>query len=123
MASRDEILKAARSLGDLIAKDSTVQKLEAAAKALQGDIEAQRVMTDYERQIGKIGEKEATGKPIEVADKRELERLQKAMMASKVLRDFQVAQMDYLDLMRSVDEAIEGQAVSAPSAGGGQPGR
>ncbi|MEX0777310.1 MAG: YlbF family regulator [Phycisphaeraceae bacterium] len=119
MASTEEILKDARELGKKVATHDAAQKLERAIKSLQGDTEAQRLLTDFNRAVQAIGEKEAQGKPIEVADKHKIEELQNKVVRNLVLRNFQLAQMDYLDLMRKVDEAMAGQApgATAPEAG------
>jgi cell fate (sporulation/competence/biofilm development) regulator YlbF (YheA/YmcA/DUF963 family) len=117
MATTQEILSAAREVGKLIASHDTARKLEAAMQKLQGDTEAQRALNDYNRHLQKLGEKEQSGKPIEVAEKQQLEKLQTTVIRNPVLRNFQMAQMDYLDLMRKVDEAMAGQPEQA--AGGG----
>ncbi len=119
MATKTEILDAAKALGELIAKNPVGAKLEDAISQLQNDIDAQRVMTDYQRYLQTIGEKEAQGQPIEVADKQKLQALQQAVVHNLILQQFQVAQMDYLDLMREVDGAIGQQA--APGPGPAQP--
>lgn len=121
MATTDEILDKARELGDLIAEHPSAKKLESVLQRLQGDTEAQRAMTDYERHLRTLSEKQESGRPIEVDDKRKLEKLQMAVIKNPILRDMQVAQMDYLDLMRRVDEAIQGQA-PAPGSGEGAAG-
>lgn len=108
MATTQEILKAANALGQLIASHDSMKKYEDAVRKLQGDVEAQRVLNDYNRHLQKLAEKEQTGKPIEVAEKQQLEKLQGAVVRNAVLRQFQMAQMDYLDLMRMVDEAMSG---------------
>lgn len=118
----DDILKKARELGDLIGQHPAAKKLEDVLTRLQADIEAQRAMTDYNRHLQVLGEKEAAGKPIEVGDKRKLDDLQKAVVRNRTLSDFQLAQMDYLDLMRKVDEAIEGAAPGGGGAGGAPAG-
>lgn len=125
MATTDEILKKARELGELIATHPSAKKLEDVLRKLQDDTEAQRAMNDYNRHLQTVGEKEMQGKPIEVEDKRKLESLQMAVVRNPTLRDFQMAQMDYLDLMRRVDEEIEGRAAGAQPAAaapGGAPG-
>jgi cell fate (sporulation/competence/biofilm development) regulator YlbF (YheA/YmcA/DUF963 family) len=108
MATTQEILKAAEDLGKLISTHETAKKFDDAVRKLQADVEAQRVLNDYNRQLQKLGEKEAAGKPVEVDDKRQLEKLQAAVIRNPLLRQFQIAQMDYLDLMRRVDEAMAG---------------
>jgi cell fate (sporulation/competence/biofilm development) regulator YlbF (YheA/YmcA/DUF963 family) len=115
MATTQEILTAAREVGKLIASHDSARKVEAAMAKLQNDVEAQRVLNDYNRHLQKLGEKEQAGKPIEVAEKQQLEKLQNAVIRNPVLRDFQMAQMDYLDLMRKVDEAMAGQPEQQPA--------
>lgn len=110
MATKQEILDAATKLGKLIADNSVGQKLEDAIKKLEGDIDAQRAMTDYQRLIQTLSEKEATGKPIEVEEKQKLQTLQNAVIHNLTLQQFQIAQMDYLDLMREVDAVISAQS-------------
>lgn len=113
MATTQEILKAATELGKLIVSHQASQQFEAAVKKLQENVEAQRVLTDFNRHLQKIGEKEAEGKPIEVEDKRLLEKLQSNVIRNDILKQFQIAQMDYLDLMRKVDEAMTGMGDSS----------
>lgn len=117
MATTQEILKAAAALGELISSHDAAKKLESVARSLQGDIEAQRILNDFNRAMQAVAEKEAAGQPIEVADKKKVENLQGAVIRNPVLRQFQTAQMDYLDLMRRVDEAIQGGPAAQPASG------
>ena len=117
MVSTEKILKSAAELGKLIAEHESTRKFEAVAEKLQQDTDAQRLLTDYNRQMALMQEKEAKNEPIEVADKHKLEQLQNGMIQHALLRDLQMVQMDYLDLMRRVDEAIQGPK----SAGRGDP--
>ncbi|MEM6553272.1 MAG: YlbF family regulator [Planctomycetota bacterium] len=103
-----EVLKLARQLGQLITQHPAAAAMDAATKTLEQDTDAQRAATDLNRHTQALAEKQAAGKPIEVDDKRKLEALQKAVTTSPVLGQLQLAQMDYLDLMRQVDQAITG---------------
>ena len=109
MATKQEILDAAGELGKLINSHPVAGKLDESVKALREDVEAQRTLADYQRHLTVVAEKEAAGNPIEVDDKAKLETLQNQVINTPVLRDFQLAQMDYLDLMRQVDSAISGK--------------
>jgi cell fate (sporulation/competence/biofilm development) regulator YlbF (YheA/YmcA/DUF963 family) len=119
MATTSEILNAARELGKLIRTHDAAGKFEASVAALQKDVEAQRVLNDYNRHLNSLAEKEASGRPIEVDDKRKLDQLQQKVIMNPLLQKFQMAQMDYLDLMRRVDEAMTGETEAAAS---GSPG-
>lgn len=116
MATKQEIIDAATKLGKLIADHTVGQKLEAAITKLESDLEAQRTMTDYQRVIQALGEKEAAGKPIEVEEKQKLQTLQNAVIHNLTLQQFQIAQMDYLDLMREVDQVISAQSTGQQAA-------
>lgn len=108
MATTQEILTAAADLGKLIASHPAAVKFEETVNKLQSDLEAQRLMTDLNRHMEKLGEKESKGQPIEVSDKKTLEELQHKVMRHPLLSQFQMVQMDYLDLMRQVDQIISG---------------
>jgi len=118
MPSTQDILTRARELGGMIAEHDTAKKLAAAVERLQKDTDAQRAVHDLNRHYQAVAEKQAAGKPIEVEDKRKLESLQLAVAKNAVLRDLQVLQMDYVDLLRQVDDAIQGEgeaeAISPP---------
>lgn len=110
MATTLEIIDKAQELGKLLGHHEAVTKLETVLKSFQEDVEAQRLFNDYQRHVAKIGQKEAQGQPIEVDEKRTLTELQNNVVQNPILREMQVKQMDYLDLMRQVDEAITSQS-------------
>lgn len=120
-ATTEQILEAARKLGQMIAEHPATQRLEDALRRLQQDTESQRALNDYNRHLQKLAEKEARGQPIEVEDKRQLEQLQKAVVMNPTLRELQMVQMDYVDLMRRVDEAMAGAGGLEPPSGAASP--
>ncbi|MEX2212912.1 MAG: YlbF family regulator [Phycisphaeraceae bacterium] len=125
MATTQEILDAAKKVGKLIAEHSAAKKMDELMHKLQTDREAQRALTDYNRQMQAIQEKQATGRPIEVEDKRKLEQFQSALAMNPTLGQLQTAQIDYLELMRQVDDAIDNAAPvpgTGPAAGAGGAG-
>jgi cell fate (sporulation/competence/biofilm development) regulator YlbF (YheA/YmcA/DUF963 family) len=113
MASTQEILDAASKLGQQIAEHEATSKLAAVLKNLEANTEAQRTLNDHNRYAQTLGEKEAAGKPIEVDEKRKLTSLHTAVIHHPLLRDMQMAQMDYADLMRRVDDAMTGRMAGA----------
>lgn len=114
MASTEQIVAAAEKVGELIAEHPAARKLEAVLERLEKDTQAQRTLTDYNRQLQKIAEKEQAGKPIEVEDKHQAQTLRNQIIRNPILCDLQIAQMDYVDLMRRVDQAIGGQTPTGP---------
>jgi cell fate (sporulation/competence/biofilm development) regulator YlbF (YheA/YmcA/DUF963 family) len=123
MATTDQVLESARQVGKLVSEHPAIQKLQGVVEQLQKDIDAQRAMADFERFVATIHQKEQSGQPIEVADKRKLEELQRKVVTNRLLRDFQMAQIDVLDLRRKIDEAIFGseEIPAGPGAAAGSP--
>lgn len=117
MASDEQILKSAGELGELLGKHPKVERLESAIGKLKEDVEAQRALNDLNRHLQSVSEKEMSGQPIEVADKRRLQELQTAVVHNLVLQEFQLAQMDYVDLVRRIDDAMYGRSAAAQAVG------
>ena len=127
MASMQEVLEQARKLGKLVAEHDSAKKFEAVLGRLKADKDAQHLLNDYNRQLEAIGRKQSQNQPIEVEDKHRLESLRKQVVMHPLLRELQMAQMDYVDLMRQVDEAMSGEAPDGGEGGlgsvvGGQAG-
>ena len=110
MTSTQDVLDAARQLGALIGQHPATQTLDGLLERLDGDTDAQRLMTDLNRHRETLAQKQAQGQPIEVDDKRKLETLQQGVAAHALLGELQMAQMDYVDLMRKVDQEIGASA-------------
>ena len=115
MTTTQEILAEAHKLGKLIKDHPSVNKLEEAVEALKQDNNAQRTLNDYNRFATQLSEKEQKGEPIEADEKHKLQDLHKAVVMSKVLQAFQVAQMDYSDLMRQIDAAMTAEISPQPT--------
>ena len=120
MATTQEILDAARKLGQLIQTHPSAGKLDQVMHKLQNDRDAQRALADYNRQLSQLSEKEASGRGIDMEDKRKLDAAQKALGMNLLLREFQMAQIDFLELMRQVDDLIDARG-EAPAGAGAAP--
>jgi len=120
MPTTDEIMDKAKALGEEIAEHEAAKAFIDSLSRLEKDTEAQRAVTDLNRYIGTLSQKQQAGSPIEVEDKRKLEELQTAVVMHPVLRAFQTAQVEYVDLLRKVDEAMIGQTnLPEPDMSGG----
>ena len=74
--------------------------------AVDDDQQAQQLLKDYEAQARRIGELEASGKPIEPEHKQELAQLQSQISSNELIKKFLQAQVGYMDVMRKVNEKI-----------------
>jgi len=101
-----EIIDQARKLGSMIAQSAPAAKLREAKAALNQDTAATTLLTEYQKQAMKIGQLEEQNKPIEVEDKRKLQETQSKLVSMDVFKKFTAAQVEYIDIMRKVNEAL-----------------
>jgi cell fate (sporulation/competence/biofilm development) regulator YlbF (YheA/YmcA/DUF963 family) len=102
----DDIVALAERLGKAIAASPQAAKLNAARKALEAEAETAQLLKDYNAQARKIAQLEDQQKPVEVQDKHKLEELHNRLAASQTFKSFTIAQVEYVDLMRKVNQAI-----------------
>jgi len=112
----NEIFDLAVRLGKRIAEDSRARQMAEAQAALDKSLADRQLLNDFERQQQKVYELEASGKPIEPEDKRRLADLHGKVVGSVVIKQVLKAQADFLELMASVSQRIEQEAL-----GQGQP--
>ncbi len=108
MVTTDEVVKKARELGELISQHAATVQYRAALEKLEQDQAAQRLMNDLNRKLEEIEQKEQSGRPIEVEDKRTVESLRRQVIRHPLLSELQMAQLDYVDLMRKVEVLLGG---------------
>jgi cell fate (sporulation/competence/biofilm development) regulator YlbF (YheA/YmcA/DUF963 family) len=111
----EAILELAEKLGKQVAADPRGQNFAKARAAFEANLEARRLVGDYEKQQQKMAELEMSGKPIEPEDKRRLAALHQNVTAHPVLKDLMKAQADYLEMMTLISERIEREALGAPA--------
>ena len=104
-----DVLVLAERLGKELAQDQRTSNLKDAQKALEEDKEAQELMAEYQKQAVKMAELERDGKVIEVADKHAWAAAQEKISLNETLKELTRRQMDFVDMMRKVKEAIDKQ--------------
>jgi cell fate (sporulation/competence/biofilm development) regulator YlbF (YheA/YmcA/DUF963 family) len=104
-----EIIDLATKLGKAIAESPQAAALKQSRKALEDQPEMVKLLQEYNQQAQKIGQLEEQNKVIEVDDKRKLQELHEKLVASDVFKKMQMAQMEYVDLMRKVSMGIHEQ--------------
>lgn len=109
----DAIIELAKRLGKAIADSPTASNLRDAQKVLDGEPEATQLLKDFQVHSDKIAESEAQQKPVEVQDKHKLQELHDQLVASDVFKKYTAAQVEYVDLMRKVNDAIGSQMSQA----------
>jgi len=102
----DNVLDLARRLGQEIRRHERYRLLREAEQKVMTDAEAVKIQEDLERQLHKMRELETEMKPIEVADKRELARLQQLARSHPALQQLLKVQADYFEMMNKVNRTI-----------------
>lgn len=124
-ADTKEILEHAEKLGKLLVDHPAVAKYKAAQKSVSEDADARGALGDFNRMLEALSRQEQQGLSITDAQKTSLEQLQARLAGNLKVKALNIAQMDFMDLLRKVSEAwqkplgpAEGAAPSpAPAAG------
>lgn len=112
-----EIMDGAEKLGQLVAQHPAVARYKQAQKSVAEDAEAGRLMADFERQIEALGRQEQSGLPVTDAQRMQLEALQGRIVSHIKIKALNLAQVEFIDLLRKVSDTIRKQ-VQEPGAPG-----
>ena len=105
----DEIINLADRLGKAINDSPQAAKLQAARQELDKQEDIKLLLRDFHAQSEKMAKLEEANKPIEVDDKHRLQELQDKLISQEVFKKFTAAQVEYVDLMRRVNETLRKQ--------------
>jgi cell fate (sporulation/competence/biofilm development) regulator YlbF (YheA/YmcA/DUF963 family) len=115
-----DILEEAEKLSKLVADHPAVARYKSAQKAVADDAEAGRLLSDFDRQIESLARQEQTGMPVTDAQRQQLESLQTRIMSHIKIKNLNLAQVDFVDLLRKVNQTIQRPLTETAGAGGGQ---
>ena len=124
-ADTTQILAEADKLGQLVATHPAVERYKQAQKAVTDDPDANRAMADFERQLETLARQEQSGMPVTDAQRQQLEAVQSRIVSNIKVKALNMAQVEFVDLLRKVGQIIQrpvagaGGAAGAPGAGGG----
>jgi cell fate (sporulation/competence/biofilm development) regulator YlbF (YheA/YmcA/DUF963 family) len=119
MPDTQQILDEAAKLGKLVAQHPSVAKYRDAQKVLTEDRDATNLMAEFNRQIETLSRQEASGMPITDAQRSSLESVQTQLASHIKVKALQLAQVEYTDLLRKVNQAVHQQLAESTPAGGG----
>jgi cell fate (sporulation/competence/biofilm development) regulator YlbF (YheA/YmcA/DUF963 family) len=102
----DDVLRLAGQLGEAIRKHPRYIKLREADDRVRADKAATEALDAYNKAVAELGRKERMGQPIEVDDKRRLQRLQGVVAANETVKAFMRTHADYAELMKRMNDAI-----------------
>lgn len=121
-----QIMEEAAKLGQLVAQHPAIARYKQARKAVDEDPEASRMLADMDRQIETLTRQAQSGMPVTDAQQSQLEALRNRIVSHIKIKALNLAQVEFVDLLRKITETIQrpladtpqGQG-AAPAAGGG----
>jgi len=120
-ADTQQIIDAATKLGQMVSDHPAITRYKEAQKVLTDDPDASRLMEDFNRQLETLSRQEQGGFGITDAQRQGLMNLQDRIASHIKIKAMNQAQVDFVDLLRKVNQAIHRQVMDAPGAAGGAP--
>jgi cell fate (sporulation/competence/biofilm development) regulator YlbF (YheA/YmcA/DUF963 family) len=123
-ADTQSILADADKLGQQVAQHPAVAKYRQAQKSVAEDPDASRLLRDFDKLLETLGRQEQSGMPVTDAQRTQLESLQSQIMTHIKVKALNMAQLEFVDLLRKVNQAIQGKLVDLqPQGAGPKPSR
>ena len=113
----EQILQEAEKLGHLVAQHPAVARYKQAQKAVADDPEAGRLLADFDRQLESLSRQEQTGMPVTDAQRMQLESLQSRIISHIKIKALNMAQVEFVDLLRKVTQTIQRPLADQPAGG------
>jgi cell fate (sporulation/competence/biofilm development) regulator YlbF (YheA/YmcA/DUF963 family) len=102
-----QILQAAEKLGQMLKEHPAVERFKSAQKSVAEDAEASRLLAEFERGLEALGRQEQQGRPATDAQKMQLEALQSKIVSHIKIKNLNMAQLEFTDLLRKIGEAYK----------------
>jgi cell fate (sporulation/competence/biofilm development) regulator YlbF (YheA/YmcA/DUF963 family) len=113
-ADIQQIMDLAEQLGKLVAQHPSVDRYRQAQKTLGEDPDAARLLNEFNRQIVNLARQEESGLPVTDAQRHQLESLQNQLASHIKVKALNVAQVEFVDLLRRVSDAIRKHVSESP---------
>ena len=102
-----QILDAAEKLGKMVAEHPAVARYQQAQKSVADDTEATRMLTEFDKALEKLGRQEQSGMPVTEAQQQQLQAMQSRIVSHIKVKALNMAQVDFIDLLRKVNQMIQ----------------
>ena len=102
----NDIRSLAQQLGRAVARTHEATTLRDLRRQLDSQPEIMKSLDEFHQHSDRLAQLEAENKPIEVADKRKLQELHSRLISSDLFKRYTAAQMEYVELMRQVSDAV-----------------
>jgi cell fate (sporulation/competence/biofilm development) regulator YlbF (YheA/YmcA/DUF963 family) len=114
-----QLLDEAEKLGQLVAQHPAVDRYKQAQKSVAEDPDASRLLADFERQLAKLDQQAQAGLPVTDAQRDQLEALQGRIVSHIKVKALNMAQVDFIDLLRRITQTIQRPLSESPTGARG----
>jgi cell fate (sporulation/competence/biofilm development) regulator YlbF (YheA/YmcA/DUF963 family) len=118
MAEQTDIMDLATKLGDMIAAHPAVTKYKDAQKSVSTDPEAGRLLAEFERELVNLARQEQQGLPVTDAQQQKISAIQGRIVSNIRIKALNMAEVDFYDLLRKVNQTMLRPVGMGASAGG-----
>ena len=116
-----QIMDAAEKIGQMLVEHPAVIRYQQAQKTVSEDAEAGRMLQEFDRTLEKLGRQEQSGMQVTDAQRQQLETLQSRIVSHIKVKNLNLAQVEFVDLLRRVNQTIQKPLTPAqPPEQGGQ---
>ena len=112
-----QIMDAAEKLSQMVADHPATARYKAAQKSVAEDAEAARLLGDFDQQIERLARQEQSGMPITDAQRAQLESLQSRIVSHIKIKNLNLAQVEFIDLLRKINQTIQRPLTESAGAG------
>ncbi len=112
------IMDAAEKLSQLVADHPAVTRYKSAQKSVSDDPEAGRMLAEFDRQIETLARQEQQGLPVSDTQRAALETLQSRIISHIKIKNLNMAQVEFIDLLRKVNQTIQRPLTEGAGVGG-----
>lgn len=116
-----QIMDEAEKLGKIVAQHPAVARYKQAQKTVSDDAEATRLLAEMDRQIETLSRQEQSGLPVTDAQRSSLEAMQNRVVSHLKIKAWNMAQVDFVDLLRKISQTIQKQLGDSPANAGATP--
>lgn len=102
-----QIMDAAEKLGKMLAEHPAVARYQQAQKAVTEDADASRMLTEFDKALEKLSRQEQSGMPVTEAQQQQIQGLQARIVSHLKVKNLNLAQVDFMDLLRKVNQLIQ----------------
>jgi cell fate (sporulation/competence/biofilm development) regulator YlbF (YheA/YmcA/DUF963 family) len=116
-----QLMDEATKIGQLAAQHPAVARYKQARDAVDKDAEANRLLSEFDRQIETLTRQQQAGMQITDAQQHALETMQSRIVSHIKIKAMKMAEVEFVDLLRKITQTIQRQLAEPAAAHAGAP--